>query len=701
MKTNIISKRFIQIVYLVIFAFFNINNSLAQVYTCLPSVNTYTNTIENAVSGSNCNYTFNGSGILQFKVSYLNQNQIVFAVKKADGSAFKSGTTMYVKESTSPDFKDIVCGTPFPSDGQDVGGRTSASTIKYEATFVGTHYFCAVTISSTGLRYYSDKIAITGKLDDPSLIITSPNGGESYTFGQKMDIAWSSNNYSGDVVLELIGASSTTKVELITSRTADTGNFSWIIPSTLSPGNYRIKIFTFSPYGATSDVSDNSFKIGEATQAGSLTVNIEPKEASIAGAQFSVDGGSWNCGGTTIENLIIGNHSISFSSVSGWISPIEQLVYVSANNTISVSATYTKTTEINLLVPFKSQCPPGDWDNTKNCGPTCILSVAKYYSNGIPTDQDIKDIDDWLYKTYKLPINNYNGSSTNTSHLVSISQNFFKISAASFSNWTVDQLVEELKNGYPVIVAVRVGMSSSTSDRGHFMILRGVSENRNMLIFNDVGKGIPEKGLNAKYSKDAFLSSWKTQSNSGITMHGLFSGSGGIGNKPENLVADFDLEKQTIALCWEKVKDSTDVDNYNIYRNGNLISTVSGEKDVYVDNSAEPGVMYEYFVTCMIGNQESARSNTAAYSINNFTSILNRTSGTDLNIYPNPAMEKIYIDSKNKEYILQIINNLGQLVFQKENFTDGEINTSGLPRGIYIVRFITETNSLTRKLVLK
>jgi len=56
-------------------------------------------------------------------------------------------------------------------------------------------------------------------------------------------------------------------------------------------------------------------------QSGSLQVTIQPNNIAQAGAQWRVGGGPWQASGATVSNLPVGNQTIEFKDVSGWIKP--------------------------------------------------------------------------------------------------------------------------------------------------------------------------------------------------------------------------------------------------------------------------------------------------------------------------------------------------------------------------------------------
>ncbi|HOC96174.1 MAG TPA: C39 family peptidase [bacterium] len=161
-------------------------------------------------------------------------------------------------------------------------------------------------------------------------------------------------------------------------------------------------------------------------------------------------------------------------------------------------------------VAFISQVPPGDWDNTLNCGQTSYYMVLSYI-NGIKSEDlldynEIKKIDDWLYQKYGDPIRNYNGYYTNVNKLNTIAneRDNVKNSAVFYGVNDFDNLKKEIDNGNVVIVAVRINMKANRD--GHFMVLIGYDDQ--YVYLNDPGKML---GRKRKYLIQDFLDVWKTQ----------------------------------------------------------------------------------------------------------------------------------------------------------------------------------------------
>jgi len=145
--------------------------------------------------------------------------------------------------------------------------------------------------------------------------------------------------------------------------------------------------------------------------------------------------------------------------------------------------------KIVLNVPFKAQVPPGIWSKTKNCGQASTLMVLCYYKGTTPTEQGIKDIDDWLYKKYGDPIDNYNGYYTTTTKLEALAREYAGFpSSYKASGWGLNRLKQEINDGHPVVVAVTASYLSNRDysySGGHFVVAKGYTDTH--IVCNDPG----------------------------------------------------------------------------------------------------------------------------------------------------------------------------------------------------------------------
>jgi hypothetical protein len=77
-------------------------------------------------------------------------------------------------------------------------------------------------------------------------------------------------------------------------------------------------------------------------QSGSLQVTIQPNNVTQAGAQWRVGGGPWQASGATVSNLPVGNQTIEFKDVSGWIKPGSSSINITVGQTVQTGGTYRK-----------------------------------------------------------------------------------------------------------------------------------------------------------------------------------------------------------------------------------------------------------------------------------------------------------------------------------------------------------------------
>lgn len=142
-----------------------------------------------------------------------------------------------------------------------------------------------VRITSTSLPSVYDYGGYFSVVNDapPTVMVTSPNGGEVWEEDTEYTITWTSANEVGsDVRIELY--QSATRVDTIAWQTPNDGMYSWTVPTFLDDANdYQVRIAGIT--SAASDYSDSDF-----------TITCEP-----AITVTSPDGGeSWTAGTTHV-----------------------------------------------------------------------------------------------------------------------------------------------------------------------------------------------------------------------------------------------------------------------------------------------------------------------------------------------------------------------------------------------------------------
>ena len=72
------------------------------------------------------------------------------------------------------------------------------------------------------------------------------------------------------------------------------------------------------------------------------------------------------------------------------------------------------------------------------------------------------------------------------------------------------------------------------------------------------------------------------------------------------------------------------------------------------------------------------------------------------NIYPNPVENILYITGLEGSYIIKIVDAVGQIVTSiKGTSTELELDMSGKPAGLYLLKIESQGRSVTRKLIKK
>ena len=170
--------------------------------------------------------------------------------------------------------------------------------------------------------------------------------------------------------------------------------------------------------------------------------------------------------------------------------------------------------KVKLDVPFIPQVPPGDWSNTKNCGQASVLNVVGYLRRQCMASFNITYENDWLAKMYNNSrYKDQNGWYTNTAKLVNLAKKYWGYRNSTAGNGTLDTVYAELKANRPVVVAVRLNMSSNPGTLGHFMVITGM-DNSTVWV-NDVGKS---RGKDRSFPLSQFQASWATQGNAYVSI---------------------------------------------------------------------------------------------------------------------------------------------------------------------------------------
>ncbi|MCX8064729.1 MAG: pre-peptidase C-terminal domain-containing protein [Candidatus Hydrogenedentes bacterium] len=100
--------------------------------------------------------------------------------------------------------------------------------------------------------------------------------------------------------------------------------------------------YAYIKYGIARIGSYTAKIVYRKTEPGSLKVTIQPSEVVSAGAQWRVDGGSWQDSGVVVSGLSVGSHTVEFNYVNGWTKPGNQVVSISSGQTTEITVVYIR-----------------------------------------------------------------------------------------------------------------------------------------------------------------------------------------------------------------------------------------------------------------------------------------------------------------------------------------------------------------------
>ncbi len=73
---------------------------------------------------------------------------------------------------------------------------------------------------------------------------------------------------------------------------------------------------------------------------GDLQVNLAPADAVVEGAQWRLDGGDWQGTGTTVTGLWIGDYTVRYRPIPGWVAPADESVTIADGQLITLERAY-------------------------------------------------------------------------------------------------------------------------------------------------------------------------------------------------------------------------------------------------------------------------------------------------------------------------------------------------------------------------
>ena len=161
---------------------------------------------------------------------------------------------------------------------------------------------------------------------------------------------------------------------------------------------------------------------------------------------------------------------------------------------------------------------------------------------------------------------------------------------------------------------------------------------------------------------------------------------------PRNVTAN-PTSTSSIKLTWNAAANAT---SYNIYRDDVLVKNTTETN--YTDEGLEYNTEYCYTVTSVLDDIESEHSEkvcakTLGENIEETT--------TSLRIYPNPVLDRLYIEAQTQTLTIEIYDVFGRLQVTEAPSHQGNltIDVENLKSGIYFVKINTEKGNIVKRII--
>ena len=220
-------------------------------------------------------------------------------------------------------------------------------------------YYYLNDLTPGGYNFTSNQAGIFNLHPEPSITVTSPNGGENWAIGSTYDITWTSENAGSSVSIKLyqIGSYYAT----ISSSTPNNGTYIWTISTSYDESDYyKIKI-TDAANSSVYDYSDDYFTLylPDGTIEGTVILN---------GGSGNVEDVEVTANGITVNPEANGDYSITIApgnydvtaSLAGYInSTITDVEVLSGEATTDIDFILNPEGELSLLLPIDAEGCPG------------------------------------------------------------------------------------------------------------------------------------------------------------------------------------------------------------------------------------------------------------------------------------------------------------------------------------------------------
>jgi hypothetical protein len=239
---------------------------------------------------------------LQYSISVQDNTPTLSVTSPAGGENWYSGFTKNITWSgVSVENVKIEYSTDNGSSWATIVASTPASAASYAWTIPAVASTQSVVkisdVAGNAAAAVSPAFTISPA---PDIVITAPDGGETWVVGSTQNITWVSKSAIANVVLDYTTDGGSSWNNIVSSITASAGTYAWTVPNTIS-ANAKVRV-SDAANSATFSVSAKPFSIAEA----SVIALSEDFSKLTAGTMTSPSGTDV---GTTLD---------TYTSVAGW-----------------------------------------------------------------------------------------------------------------------------------------------------------------------------------------------------------------------------------------------------------------------------------------------------------------------------------------------------------------------------------------------
>ncbi len=585
------------------------------------------------------------------------------------------------------------------------------------------------SVSDTAVFAETGQLVIT---DTPTLLLLSPNGGETWNYSEVATVSWSGTNLPYYLYLDYSVDGGLTWSQLASGYSDSTGGTVQVMVPFVSSATARVKIY--DPYypGIIADSSDQDFTIytppvimyspydgdeyyiREETYISWMATGI-----SMVNIELSIDAGlSWQPVATNID----ANNGFYTWTISGTPSTscIIKVSDTSDPLKFGLSGTFTllETPVITLNAPTG-----GEILNTN--APFMISwtydNPAAYYlyleysaNNGL----------DWTYIDYVLN-NGIAGSYEWTTPATESEQCLIRISDY-YLGFVSDSSSTFSVLSYPATPICMVTVDS-ISNRNIIVWEKPVSPLINQFVIYKESAVAGTYDMIGTSGYNDFSTFADTNSNPAIKSYRYklgFTDTAGHIFPAGDLHQTIHLSiNQGVGNSWNLIWTDYigfNVGSYNIYRGTNpanmvLITSISASFNSYTDLDVPAGYIY-YMVEVVNPNGCNPTLKSNSYSNSRSNIATNKSLGLDkhaenfdVTVYPNPVNDQLNLTLAGSEVsspkIVELRDFLGQVVYShtttsSEPGLNYSISVENLPEGMYMLAVIAGKSSTVRKIIV-